>query len=73
MAYKIGSKRKFPTGVSKRRVINNSMAIQKLDRKLKAYRRQDTEWTQYQTKTQSPALGNQHIWHLTQISDSVQT
>lgn len=60
-----------PQGPAKRSTVyNNSMAVQKLDRKLKAYRRQDTEWTQYQVKTaNSPTLSTKYIWHLTKVAD----
>jgi len=60
-----------PMGSIKRSTVyNNSMAVQKLDRKLKAYRRQDTEWTQYQIKTTaSPTLSTKYIWHLTKVAD----
>ena len=69
MVYGQGTKRKFPTrGYAKKRLVNQSMTVQKLDAKLKAYRRRDTEYTQYQLKT----TGNQNllkeqVWHLTDV------
>lgn len=68
MAY---GKRKFPTSSRfvQRKALKSSMNVQKLDAKLNRYRRQDTEWTQYQVKTAgSPAIGQVYIWHMTKLS-----
>lgn len=64
MAY---GKRKFPTAAYPRRILQRSMNVQKLDAKLRSYRRRDTEWTQYQVLTQSPNLVQKYVWHLTQL------
>jgi len=60
-----GQKRKFPTATRYSKMARQSMAVQKLDSKLKAYQRRDTQWTQYRLQTvPTQAIGQAYMWHL---------
>lgn len=60
-----GQKRKFPTASRFAKVAKQSMAVQKLDSKLKAYQRRDTQWTQYRLETvPTVVIGQAYMWHL---------
>jgi len=66
---KAGQKWKRDAGVARaNKVARNSMAIQKVDAKLRAYRREDTEYTGYQVTQQSLGLGFINVMHLTQMA-----
>lgn len=54
-----------PKGTNKK--YKQSMNVQKLDAKLRRYRRDDTEWSQYQHTINSD-LASVTIWHLTKVS-----
>lgn len=63
-------RRQSVLGVSKKRQLSKSMTVAKLDAKLKAYRRRDTEFTQYQLKTTgNQALNQVHHWNLTDVGN----
>ena len=57
---------------NRRKQAKASLTVQKLDARLRAYRRRDTEWTQYQLKTTGdPAITSKYMWHLTSIGNWV--
>jgi len=63
----MGKKRSYaPKATSKK--YKQSLNVQKLDAKLRRYRREDTEYCQYQHTLLSGNVGKVSIWHLTKIS-----
>ena len=68
-----GQKRKWQPSPQLRQLdrIRKKMNVQKLDAKLRKYRREDTEWTQYQVLAGSPSLTTKNVWHLTKTSTMV--
>ena len=59
------------TSILNQKVAKTTSNVKSLAAKVRKYRREDTEWTQYQVRAGSPDLTQKHVWHLTKTSTMV--